>query len=44
MTMLRDWASRKVEAGSEPPWAWYQYMKLIETLAFRASPPWRSPP
>ena len=27
---IRMWAQAKVEAGSDPPWAWYQYMKLIE--------------
>lgn len=26
----RDWAFTKVRSGQEPPWAWYQYMKLIE--------------
>ena len=28
----RQWAKDKIDAGSEPPWAWYQYMKLIETI------------
>jgi hypothetical protein len=28
---IREWAREKVQGGSEPPWAWYQYMKLIET-------------
>ena len=28
---VRDWAQAKIDAGQEPPWAWYQYMKLIET-------------
>lgn len=28
---VRDWAQTKVQGGQEPPWAWYQYMKLIET-------------
>lgn len=27
-----DWAKEKIASGSEPPWAWYQYMKLIESL------------
>lgn len=27
-----QWAHEKIDAGSEPPWAWYQYMKLIETI------------
>lgn len=26
------WANAKLAAGQEPPWAWYQYMKLRETL------------
>lgn len=29
---LRDWADEKINTGAEPPWAWYQYMKLRETL------------
>ena len=29
---VRDWAHAKIAAGEEPPWAWYQYMKLRETL------------
>lgn len=28
---IREWAQEKAQGGSEPPWAWYQYMKLIET-------------
>ncbi len=28
---VRQWAKDKIADGSEPPWAWYQYMKLIET-------------
>jgi hypothetical protein len=27
---VRQWAQDKIDAGSEPPWAWFQYMKLIE--------------
>ena len=27
---IRDWAKAKLQGESEPPWAWYQYMKLIE--------------
>ena len=27
-----DWANEKLATGDEPPWAWYQYMKLRETL------------
>ena len=29
---IREWADAKIQGGSEPPWAWYQYMKLIETI------------
>ncbi len=28
---VRDWAKDKLQSGGEPPWAWYQYMKLVET-------------
>ena len=28
---IRDWADEKIATGSEPPWAWFQYMKLRET-------------
>lgn len=29
---IRDWADAKLASGQEPPWAWFQYMKLRETL------------
>jgi len=29
---MRDWAHEKVAASAEPAWAWYQHMKLRETL------------
>ena len=29
---IREWADAKIESGQEPPWAWFQYMKLRETL------------
>lgn len=29
---VREWAQQKITSGQEPPWAWYQYMKLIETV------------
>ena len=29
---VRAWADGKLATGDEPPWAWYQYMKLRETL------------
>ena len=32
LTEVRDWAKAKIATGVEPPWAWYQYMKLIETV------------
>ena len=32
LSRLRTWAHDKIKAGSEPPWAWYQYMKLMETI------------
>ena len=28
---IRAWAKAKIADGTDPPWAWYQYMKLIET-------------
>jgi hypothetical protein len=33
LAMCRGWAEGRVASGNEPPWAWYQYMKLIETVA-----------
>jgi hypothetical protein len=32
LTRVRQWASEKIQGGSEPPWAWFQYMKLIESV------------
>ena len=29
---MRQWADDKIAKGDQPPWAWYQYMKLRETL------------
>lgn len=29
---VKEWAEKKIASGAEPPWAWYQYMKLIETV------------
>jgi hypothetical protein len=31
---IREWAGQKARSGREPPWAWYQYMKLIEAVDF----------
>ncbi len=37
LTKIRAWAKSKIDAGNEPPWAWYQYMKLVEAIdAIRA--------
>jgi hypothetical protein len=30
LTELRALAQAKIATGQEPPWAWFQYMKLIE--------------
>jgi hypothetical protein len=32
LTRVKEWAQEKAQGGSEPPWAWYQYMKLIEAV------------
>ena len=32
LVLIRDWAGEKVRSGREPPWAWYQYMKLVEAV------------
>jgi hypothetical protein len=29
---MRAWADGKIVAGNDPPWAFFQYMKLRETL------------
>lgn len=29
---ILSWAKEKLQDGGEPPWAWYQYMKLTETI------------
>lgn len=29
---MRNWAEEKIATGAEPPWAFYQYWKLRETL------------
>jgi len=29
---IRAWAKEKLQGGNEPPWSWYQYMKLVETV------------
>lgn len=30
LTFIREWAQETIQEGSQPPWAWYQYMKLVE--------------
>lgn len=32
LAKVKEWAQHKAQSGSEPPWAWYQYMKLIESV------------
>lgn len=27
---IRQWAKAKLATEAEPPWSWYQHMKLIE--------------
>jgi hypothetical protein len=29
---LRDWAREGIRSEGTPPWAWYQYVKLMETI------------
>lgn len=29
---VREWAKSKIASGAEPPWSWYQLMKLIEAV------------
>lgn len=29
---MRAWADDKISTGAEPPWSWFQMMKLRETL------------
>ena len=37
---IRAWAKAKIADGTEPPWAWYQYMKLIERLCLESGGNW----
>lgn len=32
LEQIRVWAQGKIDTGQEPPWAWYQYMKLRESI------------
>lgn len=29
---LREWAQEQIRGEGTPPWAWYQYVKLMETI------------
>lgn len=29
---VRQWAGDRIATGAEPPWSWFQLMKLRETL------------
>jgi hypothetical protein len=29
---VREWAIEKLTTGAEPPWSWYQHMKLREAI------------
>lgn len=29
---VRQWADDRIATGAEPPWSWFQLMKLRETL------------
>ena len=32
LDLARLWSREKIRQGSEPPWSWYQHMKLIEAI------------
>lgn len=32
LEQVREWADAKIASGQEPPWAWFQYMKLREAI------------
>lgn len=32
LVKIRDWVDEKITTGAEPPWSWYQLMKLREAL------------
>ena len=31
---VKEYVREKLKDGTEPPWAWYQYMKLMEAVEF----------
>jgi hypothetical protein len=43
LEQIREWAIEMLAAGTEPPWSWYQYMKLREASeSILAGWTWRS--
>jgi hypothetical protein len=32
MRALKEWAIDKMTTGTQTPWAWFQFMKLLEVL------------
>lgn len=32
LEQVREWAVEKITTGNEPPWSWYQLMKLREAV------------
>lgn len=32
MRALKQWAIERMTAGTQTPWAWFQFMKLLEVL------------
>jgi hypothetical protein len=32
MRALKDWAVERMTTGTQTPWAWFQYMKLLEVI------------
>ncbi len=32
MRALKEWAIDRMTAGTQTPWAWFQFMKLIEVI------------
>jgi len=32
MRALKEWAIERMTAGTQTPWAWFQFMKLLEVL------------
>jgi len=32
MRALKEWAIERMSAGTQTPWAWFQFMKLLEVI------------